>query len=298
METQPSPEKLVASLIRLLDVEQTGEDLFRGRKKKDGVGRVFGGQVIAQALMAAEKTVAPDRAAHSLHAYFLRGGSEGFEVDYQIDRQFDGGSFSNRRVVASQAGRPILNVTASFQRPEDGLHHQAGQLPDVPMPGDLPDEAETRAEMASKLPEDKAAWFLRPRPIETLAVEGRHWNNDQPAPPVSHSWIRAAAALPDDPRIHRAVLAYASDMQLLGTSMLPHGLSWARDEIVGASLDHTIWFHEPFRADEWMLYQSDSPWTGHGRGFNRGSIYSVDGRLIASVAQEGMVRRVKRASAD
>ncbi|WP_114520419.1 acyl-CoA thioesterase II [Altererythrobacter sp. ZODW24] len=294
MATDPLSEKLVAGLLRLLDVTQTGEDEFTGRHKKNGVGRVFGGQVIAQALLAAEKTVPEDRAAHSLHAYFLRGGSEGFDVDYSVDRQFDGGSFCNRRVVAAQQGRPILNVAASFQRHEEGLHHQAEGLPDVPGPDDLPSEAEERIRLAKELPEDKAAFFLQPRPIESRAVEGRHWNSSEPAAPISHSWIRASAPLPDDPRIHRAILAYASDMQLLGTSMLPHGLSWARNEIYGASLDHTVWFHEPFRADEWMLYQSDSPWTGRGRGFNRGRILSADGRLIASVAQEGMVRQKKQ----
>ncbi|WP_338466572.1 acyl-CoA thioesterase II [Novosphingobium sp. ZN18A2] len=288
-----TPRQLVDDLIHLLEVQVTGEDTFLGRKKPDGVGRVFGGQVIAQALASAETTVDPARPAHSLHAYFLRGGSEGIDIDYRVERDFDGGSFSNRRVVASQQGRPILNLTASFQRHEDGLHHADAPMPDVPPPDDLEPEAEVRRRFAEQARPEARHHFLSPRPIEMRAVEGRHWLNEGPAAPVSHSWFRTVAPLPDDPRIHRAVLAYASDMSLLGTCALPHGLSWARGEIISASLDHALWFHEPFRADEWLLYATDSPWSGNGRGFNRGRVFTRDGRLVASVAQEGMIRRAK-----
>ncbi|MFM2302426.1 MAG: hypothetical protein RLZZ84_2162 [Pseudomonadota bacterium] len=291
-ETERTPEQLVAGLVKLLEVKEQGDDQFLGRKKRGGVGRVFGGQVIAQALAAAEQTVDPARPAHSLHAYFLRGGSEGIEVDYNVARDFDGGSFSNRRVVASQQGRPILNLTASFQKHEEGLHHADGQMPDVPPPEELEPEAVVRRRFAEQARPEQRHHFLAERPVEMRAVEGRHWTNPQPAPPRSHSWFRTVAALPDDPRIHRAILAYASDMTLLGTCALPHGLSWARGEVISASLDHAVWFHEPFRADEWLLYATDSPWSGGGRGFNRGRIFSRDGRLVASVAQEGMIRKV------
>jgi acyl-CoA thioesterase-2 len=291
MEQEHTPEQLVSGLIKLLEPKVHGEDRYEGRKKRGGVGRVFGGQVIAQALLAAEDTVEPDRPAHSLHAYFLRGGAEEFSIDYQVARDFDGGSFSNRRVVASQQGRPILNLTASFQREQEGLHHVDADMPDVPGPEELESETDVRRRFADSARPEARHHFLSPRPVEMRAVEGRHWTNPTPAPPRSHSWFKAVAPLPDDPRIHRAVLAFASDMTLLGTCALPHGLSWARGEVISASLDHAVWFHEPFRADEWLLYATDSPWSGGGRGFNRGRIFTQDGRLIASVAQEGMIRK-------
>ena len=292
-EQEPTPEQLVAWLIKLLDVKDAGDDKFTGRRKRGGVGRVFGGQVIAQALAAAERTVDEDRLAHSLHSYFLRAGSEDHEIDFAVSRDFDGGSFSNRRVVASQQGRPIFNFTASFQKFEQGLSHQDCPMPDVVGPDALPPEGDLRREFAEKAAPAQRHLFLQPRPIELRAVDGRHWLNEGPAVPISHSWFRAVAPLPDDPRIHRAILAYASDMQLLGTCILPHGLSWSRGEVLSASLDHTIWFHDTFRADEWLLYATDSPWSGRGRGFNRGRIFTQDGRLVASVAQEGMIRRAK-----
>lgn len=292
MNGKCTPEQLVAELLKLLEVTPEGEDHFVGRRKRDGVGRVFGGEVIAQALNAAEATVPDDRPAHSLHAYFLRGGSEDHPSDYRVDRDFDGGSFSNRRVVASQQGRPILNLTASFQRQQDGLHHMDATMPDVPPPEELEPEFEVRRRFAEHAQPETRHLFLSERPVEMRAVEGRHWTNPKPAPPHSHSWFKTVAPLPDDPRIHRAILAYASDMSLLGTCVLPHGLSWTRGEVISASLDHAVWFHEPFRADEWLLYATDSPWSGGSRGFNRGRIFTRDGRLVASVAQEGMIRKV------
>lgn len=292
MENEPTPEQQVAGLVKLLEVKPGDDDHFTGRRKRGGVGRVFGGQVIAQALLAAEQTVDPARPAHSLHAYFLRGGSEDFETDYKVERDFDGGSFSNRRVVASQQGRPILNLTASFQKHEEGLHHVDAEMPQVPPPEELEPEVVARRRFAEQARPEARHHFLSPRPVEMRAVEGRHWMNPQPAPPRSHSWFKTVAPLPDDPRIHRAVLAFTSDMTLLGTCALPHGLSWARGEVVSASLDHAVWFHDQFRADEWLLYATDSPWSGNGRGFNRGRIFTRDGRLVASVAQEGMIRKV------
>ena len=299
MIEQPSPAALVSDLVSLLTVERDGGGRFVGRPQKDGVGRVFGGQVIAQALQAAQASAPEGMVAHSLHAYFLRGGREGPVIDYRIEADFDGRSFANRRVVASQTGdngasTPILNLTASFQRPEDGLGHDDYAMPEVAPPEDLTPDAEQRRkfmERMGEMSETQRALMLRPRPIEMRTVDRLHWMNSDPRPPLAHSWFRTVAPLPDDPALHRAVIAYASDYTLLGTSALPHGLSWARGELVGASLDHAIWFHRDARADEWLLYATDSPWSGGGRGFNRGRIFDREGRLVASVAQEGMMRR-------
>jgi acyl-CoA thioesterase II len=291
MDDTPTPETLTANLLRLLEVERHGEDRFSGRRKPGGVGRVFGGQVIAQALASAEQTVDPAREPHSLHAYFLRGGSEDHEIEFAVARDFDGGSFSNRRVVASQQGRPILNLTASFHRNAEGISHQ-DRIPEVPGPDGLEPEAALRRKHIGMVPEAMRALMLQPRPLEMRPVDERAWLGLTVSEPRSRVWFRTAAALPDDPRIHRAVLAYASDYTLLGTCTLPHGLSWMSGELMGASLDHAIWFHDDFRADEWLLYDTDSPWAGRGRGFNRGRIFAADGRLVAECAQEGMIRVV------
>lgn len=288
----PTPTELVTRLLELLDVQDHGGDRFEGRRKIGGVGRVFGGQVIGQALASAERTVADDRPVHSLHAYFLRGGNEDHEIDFKVERDLDGGSFSNRRVVASQLGKPILNMVASFHKREDGVYH-ADPMPQVTGPEDLANEADLRRLHADKMPEKQRQQMLQPRPIELRPLELRHWMGGGPQPPLAHTWFRSVAALPDDPRIHRAVLAYASDMTLLGTSTLPHDISWAKGNMMGASLDHAIWFHDDFRADEWLLYACDSPWAGRARGFNRGRIYTRDGRLVASVAQEGLIRPIQ-----
>jgi acyl-CoA thioesterase-2 len=286
----PTPEQLVRWLIKLLEVKELGEDRFAGRRRRGGIGRVFGGQVIAQALAAAERTVAADREAHSLHAYFLRGGSEDHEIEFAVARDLDGGSFSNRRVVASQQGRPILNLVASFHKREEGVHHQDA-IPDVPPPENLPTEHELRAQYATQVADPvRRAQMLTPRPIELRPVEKRHWMGGEPSEPKSHTWFRAVAPLPDDRKVHRAVLAYASDMTLLGTCALPHGLSWTKGNAMSVSLDHAVWFHEDFRADDWLLYATDSPWAGNARGMNRGRIFTRDGRLVASVAQEGLIR--------
>ena len=298
MTEQPSPEALVSDLVDLLTVNREEERVYVGRAQKGGVGRVFGGQVIAQALQAAQATAPEGMVAHSLHAYFLRGGREGPAIDYRVEADFDGRSFANRRVVASQTGddfaAPILNLTASFQRPEDGMAHDDYAMPEVAPPEDLLPDTELRRrflERMGEISEAQRALMTRPRPIEMRTVDSLHWMNSEPRAPMAHSWFRTVAPLPDDPALHRAVIAYASDYTLLGTSALPHGLSWARGELVGASLDHAIWFHREARADEWLLYATDSPWSGGGRGFNRGRIFDREGRLVASVAQEGMMRR-------
>lgn len=284
-----TPEGLVTQLIDLLNVEQIDTDLFRGSRQPGGVGRVFGGQVIAQGLQAAQRSVDDDKVAHSLHAYFMRPGDENHPIIYRVVRDFDGRSFANRRVIAMQQGKPILNMTASFQTPEEGLHHQEA-MPDVPPPEALKSESELRQEIEDQVPEKFRDFFLRPRPIEIRPTAPRNWFRPEKGEPAQAGWFKVAAPLPDDPALHRAALAYASDMTLLGTSMIAHGVSWMSRRMQSASLDHAIWLHEPFRFDEWLLYACDSPWAGHARGFNRGRIYSRDGRLVASAAQEGLVR--------
>ena len=295
---EPTPQELTDTLVELLTIRRTGESAFEGGWQPGGAGRVFGGQVIAQGLQAAQATAPEGMAAHSLHAYFLRGGTEGLPTHYTIDRDLDGRSFANRRVVASQEGSPILTLTASFQRAERGLSHAAAPMPDIPGPETLPSDSERRREVVEQLGEalndGQRAFIQRPRPIELRTCGELHWTSREPAPPVANSWFKVRGRLPDDAALHRAVLAYASDYTLLGTAALPHGLSWMRGELVGASLDHAIWFHAPaleaWRADDWLLYATDSPWSGSGRGFNRGRIYTAAGQLIASTAQEGMMR--------
>jgi acyl-CoA thioesterase-2 len=302
-EQNPANEDLVAGLVRLLTVEKRAADIYAGPPQTDGIGRVFGGQVLAQALQAAQATVDAGKNAHSLHAYFLRGGREGAPIEYRIARDFDGKSFANRRVVASQEaedGTPvvILNLTASFQLPEDGLEHCDSPMPDIARPDDLRPDMDLRREVSEQWGERMSAeqrrMMLRPRPIETRTVDRLHWMSSEPREPRAHTWFRLCGPLTgadDTPAMHRALITYASDYTLLGTSALPHGLSWMRGELVGASLDHAIWFHREARADEWLLYATDAPWSGGGRGFNRGRIFNLAGELVASVAQEGMMRR-------
>jgi acyl-CoA thioesterase-2 len=288
-ERATDPAALVDQLTRLLDIERIDTDLYRGPRQPGGVGRVFGGQVVAQALQAAQRSVDDDKIAHSLHAYFMRPGDENHPIIYRVVRDFDGRSFANRRVIAMQGGQPILNMTASFQAPADGLHHQF-DMPDVPGPDELRSERDLREAIRDEVPEKFRRFFLRARPIEIRPVNPRNWFKPVKSEPVQSSWFRVVAPLPDDPALHRAMLTYATDMTLLGTCMLPHGVSWMNGGVQTASLDHAVWLHEPFRFDEWLLYTTDSPWSGHSRGFNRGRIYAQDGRLVASVAQEGLIR--------
>ncbi|WP_186399950.1 acyl-CoA thioesterase II [Stappia sp. P2PMeth1] len=279
----------VDDLLSILDLEPLEHNLFRGMSPQVGWQRVFGGQVIGQALVAASRTVPQDRAVHSLHGYFLRPGDPAVPIVYEVDRIRDGGSFTTRRVVAIQHGEPIFSMAASFQTFEEGLDHQVA-MPDVPMPEDLPGEAELKEQFLAHAPEPVRRYWERDRPIELRPVDMTHYFSRRKLTPSQNVWVRASAALPDDPRVHSCVLAYASDMTLLDTSLFAHGTSVFDPRLQVASLDHAMWFHRPFRADEWLLYAEDSPSASGGRGFTRGSLYSRDGRLVASVAQEGLIR--------
>jgi acyl-CoA thioesterase-2 len=283
------PAVLAQGLVDLLDVEELDRDLYRGKRQPGGEGRVFGGQVIAQALQAAQRSTEAPKTAHSLHAYFMRPGNENFPIIFRVVRDFEGRSFATRRVIAMQQGQPILNMAASFQTPEEGFHHQDA-MPDVPGPDELRSEAELKNEIADKIPEHFRRHMLRTRPIEIRPVQPRSWFTPTKREPKQDSWFRLVAPIGDDAAMHRAILAYASDMSLLGTATLAHGVNWMTPKFQSASLDHALWLHEDFRADEWLLYACDSPWAGHARGFNRGKIFTQDGRLVASVAQEGLMR--------
>ena len=285
----PSPQERVDGLVRLLAVEEIDTDLHRGARLPGGRGRVFGGQVIGQALTAAMRSVEGGHVAHSLHAYFMRPGDDALPIVYRVERDFDGRSFVNRRVIALQRGQPILNMTASFQLPEEGLHHQDA-MPEVPPPEDLPSDAELARRESERTGAPVSDWFSRPRPIELRPVAPRSLAAPDRREPRSATWFRAVADPGPDPDVHRAVLAYASDMLLLGTSLLPHGVSWSTRGMQTASLDHALWLHAPVRMDEWLLYVTDSPWSGAGRGFNRGAVYTRERRRVASVAQEGLIR--------
>jgi acyl-CoA thioesterase-2 len=278
----------IATLLEVLDLEKLEENLYRGRSPQVGWQRVFGGQVIGQALVAAARTV-EERSAHSLHGYFMLPGDPSVPIVYQVDRIRDGKSFATRRVVAVQHGKAIFSMSCSFQVPEAGLDHQI-PMPTVPPPEDLPSEAELRSKFLHEAPEPVRRYWERERPIEIRPVDLRHYMSRDTLDPRQNVWIRATGPLPEDPDIHRCVLAYASDMTLLDTSLFYHGRSIFDRDLQVASLDHALWFHRPFRADEWLLYAEDSPSASGARGFNRGSLFSRDGRLIASVAQEGLIR--------
>lgn len=282
----------VAELLQLLDIERLEVDLFRGV----GAGgetsqRIFGGHVIAQALVAAYRTV-EERKCHSMHAYFIRPGDPSIPVIYEVDRARDGGSFTTRRVIAVQHGQQIFNLAASFHVDEEGWDHQH-DMPDVPGPEDLKDRDELRQEVADKVPEARREDFLRPRPIEIRYVDPPDPFDPQPSSDVNYLWFRAGPSLDEDPWVHHCLLAYASDMSLLASGSRPHGISWLTGQVLGASLDHALWFHAPTRFDDWHLYAMDSPFGGGGRSFNRGKIFSRDGKLVASVAQEGLMRQNK-----
>lgn len=279
----------VDDLLSILDLEPLEHNLFRGRSPQVGWQRVFGGQVIGQALVAASRTVPDDRAVHSLHAYFLRPGDPAVPILYEVDRIRDGGSFTTRRVVAIQHGKAIYSMSASFQTQEDGLEHQT-TMPDVPAPEDLPSDAELKERFLDHAPEAVRRYWQRERPIELRPVDLTHYFSRKKLVPAQNVWVRASAPLPDDARIHTCVLAYASDMTLLDTSLFAHGTSVFDPDLQVASLDHAMWFHRPFRADDWLLYAEDSPSSSGARGFTRGSLYARDGRLVASVAQEGLIR--------
>jgi acyl-CoA thioesterase-2 len=279
----------VQELLDLLDLEQLEVNLFRGRSPAVTWQRVFGGQVVGQALVAACRTV-DGRPPHSLHAYFLLPGDPEVPIIYEVDRIRDGKSFTTRRVIAIQHGHPIFSMSVSFHADEPGFDHQA-KMPDVPKPDQLPGEAEIKQSTLPMMPDPVRRYFERERPIELRPVEFERYLGKKYEDGRFHVWIRTTGKLPDDPAIHQCVLAYASDMTLLDSALIPHGRTVFEKEIMAASLDHALWLHRPFRADEWLLYAQDSPNMHGARGFSRGLIFASDGTLVASVAQEGLVRQ-------
>jgi acyl-CoA thioesterase II len=284
--------RAIEELLGILDLEYLEQNLFRGRSPQVGWQRVFGGQVIGQALVAACRTVdVAARQPHSLHAYFLLPGDPKVPIIYEVDRIRDGRSFTTRRVKAIQHGQAIFSMSASFHVAETGLAH-AFPMERVPMPEDLPDERDIRANVMPLMPDPVRRYFESDRPIELKPVEYGRYLSREPMPPRFNAWIRATGRLPDDPAIHQCVLAYASDMTLLDSSLIAHGRTVFERSIQAASLDHALWFHRPFRADEWLLYAQDSPSASGALGFSRGLICTRDGTLVASVAQEGLIRDV------
>ena len=279
-------------VLAILDLEPLEVNLFRGRSPQSRWQRVFGGQVIGQALVAACRTVddVAQRPPHSLHAYFLLGGDPKVPIIYEVDRIRDGKSFTTRRVMAIQHGHAIFSMEVSFHGAEEGLSHQF-PMPDVPKPDALPNEAEVRDRVLSLMPDPVRRYYDRERPIDLRPVEYGRYLGEKLEGGRFHMWIRATERLPDEPAIHQCVLAYASDMTLLDAALIPHGRTVFHQDIMAASLDHALWFHRPFRADEWLLYAQDSPNLSGARGFSRGLIFALDGTLVASVAQEGLLRQ-------
>ena len=282
----------VDQLLQTLDLERIEENIFRGHSPRRGWQRVFGGLVIAQALVAATRTVDANRPPHSLHAYFLLPGDPAAPIVYEVDRIRDGGSFTTRRCNAIQHGCPIFSLSASFHVREPGLNH-AFPMPDIEPPENLPDAATFFTRLDPHLPAGLLVlrdWFDRESAVELRLVDYAHYLGHKRPDPTQYIWMRARGRLPDDAAIHRAVLAYLSDMMLLDAAMVVHGRTLFDPDVQVASLDHVLWFHRAFRADEWMLYAQDSPNSGGSRGLTRGLIFSRDGTLIASVAQEGLLR--------
>ena len=279
----------VSELIELLSLERLEDNLFRGQSRDIGTKYVFGGQVLGQALSAAQATLETARAAHSLHAYFLRAGDIEHPIVYHVDRTRDGGSFSVRRVTAIQHGKVIFFCAASFQEPEPGAEHQLS-MPEVPRPEDIEQALAIPPEKLALLPTKVQRWLDRMGPFEFRHVYPRDELNPPKRPPYQQVWFRLAEKVGDAPELHRALLAYASDFHLLGTATFPHGISYYQPDVQMASLDHALWFHRDFRADEWMLYSIDSPSAQGARGLARGMVYDRGGRLVASTAQEGLIR--------
>ena len=279
----------IERLIELLDLESIEENIFRGESQDIGSPQVFGGQVLGQALIAASRTV-ENRDVHSLHAYFLRRGDFEAPIVYEVDRARDGGSFSNRRVIAVQHGEQIFNMTASFQKPEEGLEHQT-TMPKVPQPEELEDLRDLiKPEWVEKLPPRMQRMLTRQRPFEVRPVELPYFLNNKTKEPIKHAWIRVKGSIPKDFQLHQALLAYISDYNLLTTAILPHGTNFMQNRFQMASLDHAMWFHKTCLVNEWMLFAYDSPRSSGARGFATGYIFSQGGILIASMAQEGLMR--------
>ncbi|MGH8075097.1 MAG: acyl-CoA thioesterase II [Lysobacter sp.] len=286
----------VSELIELLSLERLEDNLFRGQSRDIGTKYVFGGQVVGQALSAAQATLKETRTAHSLHAYFLKAGDIAAPIVYQVDRTRDGGSFSVRRVTAIQHGQPIFFLAASFQRDEDGAEHQLS-MPEVPQPEDIEPGHAVPERVMAELPEKIQRWVSKEGPFEFRHVYPRDELKPPKRPPFQQVWFRLAERVGDAPELHRALLAYASDFHLLGTATFPHGISYYQPNVQMASLDHALWFHRPFRTDDWLLYSIDSPSAQGSRGLARGMIYDRHGKLVASTAQEGLIRVVGDAQA-
>ena len=281
-------DPVLDDLLHLLRLERIEENIFRGESRDIGGAQVFGGQVLGQALSAAHHTV-EGRRAHSLHAYFLRRGDMNAPIVYDVDRSRDGGSFSVRRVVAIQHGRPIFNFAASFQVPEDGLNHHA-DMPDVEGPDGLPDLTEVAPDILRLIPEKMHRYLTAKRAFEFRPVDAMDFFAPEPRAPVKYVWIRAVDALPETQSVHQNLLAYVSDYELLGTATLPHGLPFGQGRVLMASLDHALWFHRDVRIDEWLLYAMDSPNASGARGLSRGQFFDQGGSLVASTTQEGLIR--------
>jgi acyl-CoA thioesterase-2 len=277
------------SLLAILALEPLGNNRFRGRSPQNGWRRVFGGQVIAQALSAASSTVSEERPLHSLHAYFILPGDPAIPILFEVELVRDGGSFTTRRVVARQGDAAIFVMSASYHKHEAGFSHQI-PMPEVPDPDNLPSEAEIKARLLPQLPDFMNTPWSVGLPIELRPIDMSRFERGGKRQPAQNIWFRINGALPDEPGLHRVALAYASDYSLLDTALIAHGRSLFDPKLMLASLDHAIWFHRPFRADDWLLYVEDSPWAGDARAFCRGSIFSRDGLLVASVAQEGLIR--------
>ncbi len=283
--------RLLEDLIKVMTLERLELDMFRGESRDIGSPQVFGGQVLGQALMAATATV-ERRVVHSLHAYFLRRGDFNSPIVYEVDRARDGNHFSTRRIVAIQHGAQIFNMAASFQAGEIGLEHQLA-MPDVPSPEALPDPKSHYRELSEQMPARMRRVLEQERPFEFRPVRLPNFLQPEKSPPLKHIWFRAVDALPDDEALHRCLLAYVSDFNLLDTAMLPHGLSLVSPRVVVASIDHAMWFHRSVRVDDWLLYATDSPSASGARGFARGSVFARDGRLVASTSQEGLLRVIE-----
>ncbi|HXW75745.1 MAG TPA: acyl-CoA thioesterase II [Steroidobacteraceae bacterium] len=284
-------DQRLADLLQLLELERLETNLFRGESRDIGSPQVFGGQVLGQALSAAAATV-ERRVVHSLHAYFLRRGDCNAPIVYEVDRSLDGRSFSNRRVVAIQHGQQIFNMAASFQVAESGFDHQVA-MPQVPPPEELAESGGPPPELVARLPERVRRFFEQPRPFEFRTVQPIEYLHPRREAPVREIWFRAVGPIEGDEMLHRRLLAYVSDFFLLDTATLPHGTSFLRPTLVMASIDHAMWFHRPLRVDDWLLYAIDSPSASGARGFARASVFARDGRLVASAAQEGLVRMRK-----
>ncbi|MEO7775791.1 MAG: acyl-CoA thioesterase II [Steroidobacteraceae bacterium] len=281
----------LADLLKLMQLERLEMNLFRGESRDIGAPQVFGGQVLGQALVAAYATI-DAQPVHSLHAYFLRRGDFTAPIVYEVDCSRNGHSFTNRRVIAIQRGEQIFNMAASFQNPEDGFEHQI-PMPVVVPPEELTDLNATTAEQRAKLPERLRRSFERESAFEFRQVQQFDLLNPQPAPSLQQVWFRAVDKLPDDDMLHRCLLAYVSDYHLLTSSMRPHGIAFTSNKVMVASIDHAMWFHRAARMDEWLLYSIDSPSASGARGFARASIFKRDGTLVASTAQEGLIRVVR-----